>query len=231
MRVVVTGANRGIGLELVRQLHVRGDVVEACARNPADARELQALAGDRVSLHRVDVTDAASVRGLADALGTAAIDLVFNVAGVYGGPRQSLRQMADDLALDDVAHTFDVNAIGALRVVVALLPHVRRGTAKKLVHVTSGMGSIADNTSGGYYAYRMSKAALNMMSRSLAVDLRGEGIASYVINPGWVQTDMGGAAAPTPVAESVRGILREIDRATLADSGEFLNYKGNRYPW
>ena len=231
MRVVVTGANRGIGLELVRQLHVRGDVVEACARNPADARELQALAGDRVSLHRVDVTDAASVRGLADALGTSAIDLVFNVAGVYGGPRQSLRQLADDLVLDDVAHTFDVNAIGALRVVVALLPHVRRGTAKKLVHVTSGMGSISDNTSGGYYAYRMSKAALNMMSRSLAVDLRGEGIASYVINPGWVQTDMGGAAAPIPVAEAVRGILREIDRATLADSGEFLNYRGNRYPW
>jgi len=227
----VTGANRGIGLELVRQLHARGEVIEACARNPAGARELQALAGDRVRLHRVDVTDAASVRGLADALGTAAVDLVFNVAGVYGGPRQSLRQMAEDLALDDVAHTFDINAIGALRVVVALLPHVRRGTAKKLVHVTSGMGSITDNTSGGYYAYRMSKAALNMMSRSLAVDLRGEGIASYVINPGWVQTDMGGAAAPTPVAESVRGILREIDRATLADSGEFLNYKGNRYPW
>ena len=231
MRVVVTGANRGIGLALVRQLHERGDDVEACARNPADARELQALAGDHVRLHRVDVTDAASVHGLADALGTAAIDLVFNVAGVYGGPRQSLRQMAEDLALDDVAHTFDVNALGALRVAVALLPHVRRGTAKKLVHVTSGMGSIADNASGGYYAYRMSKAALNMMSRSLAVDLRGEGIASYVINPGWVQTDMGGAAAPTPVAESVRGILREIDRATLTDSGEFLNYTGNRYPW
>lgn len=231
MRVVVTGANRGIGLELVRQLKARGDTVEACARNPEAATELAALAGDRVRLHRVDVTEPASVRALADALGDAAIDVVFNVAGVYGGPRQSLRQMAEELALEDVADTFDTNAIGPLRVTVALLPHVRRGAAKKLVHVTSGMGSIADNTSGGYYAYRMSKAALNMMSRSLAMDLRGEGITSVVINPGWVQTDMGGGSAPTPVADSVRGILREIDKATLDDSGAFLNWKGNRYAW
>ncbi len=93
------------------------------------------------------------------------------------------------------------------------------------------MGSISDNTSGGYYAYRMSKAALNMMSKSLAVDLRAEEISSIVINPGWVQTDMGGDNAPTPVEESVRGILHVIDAATLADSGEFLNWKGNRYPW
>lgn len=231
MRIVVTGANRGIGLELVRQLRERGDEVEACARSPKQARELQALAGARVRVHQLDVSDVSSVRALATSLHEAAIDIVFNVAGVYGGPKQSLRQMAEDLELRDVAETYEVNAIGSLRVSVALLPHVRRGTAKKLVHLTSGMGSISDNTSGGYYAYRMSKAALNMMSRTLAVDLEPEGIASYVINPGWVQTDMGGAGAPTPVADSVRGILREIDRATLADSGEFLNWKGNRYAW
>src|SRR3954470_10980776 len=221
MKAVVTGANRGIGLELVRQLRERGDEVEACARTASD--ELRALAGDRVQLHGLDVTDALSVRALASALEGAAIDLVFNVAGVYGGAKQSLGQMAEDLELADVADTYNVNAIGALRVSVALLPNVRRGRAKKLVHVTSGMGSISDNSSGGYYAYRMSKAALNMMSRSLAVDLRGEGISSFVINPGWVQTDMGGSGAPVKVADSVRGILREIDRATLADSGEFLN--------
>lgn len=231
MRTVVTGANRGIGLELVRQLRDRGDEVEACARRPADARALAALAGDRVRVHALDVTDPASVRALATALGDAAIDLVFNVAGVYGGPTQSLAQMAEDLALDDVAATHDVNALGPLRVTLALLPHVRRGTAKKLVHVTSNMGSIADNTRGGFYAYRMSKAALNMMSRSLAVDLRGEGITSVVINPGWVQTDMGGPGAPTPVADSVRAILGEVERATLADSGEFLNWRGDRCAW
>jgi NAD(P)-dependent dehydrogenase (short-subunit alcohol dehydrogenase family) len=151
------------------------------------------------------------VRALAAALGDAAIDLVFNVAGVHGGPGQSIRQMADDLALGDVAATYDVNAIGALRVSLALLSHLRRGATRKLVHVSSSMGSIADNRSGGYYAYRMSKAALNMRSRSLAADLRDEGIASVVINPGWLQTDMGGPGAPTPVADGVRAVLHEVD--------------------
>lgn len=231
MRTVVTGANRGIGLELVRQLARRGDEVEACARNPGEAHALQALAGEKVRLHRLDVADDKSVSALAQTLSGAPIDIVFNVAGVYGGPGQSIRQMAEDLLLADVAHTYQVNAIGALRVAVALLPNVRQGAVKKLVHVTSGMGSIDDNTSGGYYAYRMSKAALNMMSRSLAVDLKREGIASYVINPGWVQTDMGGRNAPTRVEDSVEAILREVDRATLADSGEFLDYKGGRLTW
>src|SRR4051812_49104954 len=145
MRAVVTGANRGIGLELVRQLKARGDAVEACCRSTTD--ELDKLAGDNVRIHTLDVTSAESVRALAKTLDGVAIDLVLNVAGVYGGARQSLRQMAEDLTLADVASTYDVNAMGALRVSVALLPHVRRGTTKKLVHVTSGMGSIADNGS------------------------------------------------------------------------------------
>jgi NAD(P)-dependent dehydrogenase (short-subunit alcohol dehydrogenase family) len=106
-------------------------------------------------------------------------------------------------------------------VTTALLPLVRRGTAKKLVHITSGMGSITDNQRGESYGYRMSKAALNMMSKSIAVDLRGEGIVSIVINPGWVQTDLGGTTAPTPVADSARGILARIDEATLETSGSF----------
>jgi NAD(P)-dependent dehydrogenase (short-subunit alcohol dehydrogenase family) len=224
MRVVVTGASRGIGLEFVRQLRARGDEVIAGVREPGRAE----VPASRVL--PLDVTDAASVAAFARAI-DGGIDLVINNAGTNGGPTQSLRQMAEDLALGDVLHTFDVNAVGALRVAVALLPHVRRGGGKKYVHITSGMGSIADNGSGGYYAYRMSKAALNMMSKSLAVDLRGEGITSIVINPGWVQTDMGGTRAPTPVDESVRQMLVQIDGATLEHSGEFFNYKGNRYPW
>jgi NAD(P)-dependent dehydrogenase (short-subunit alcohol dehydrogenase family) len=230
MRVVVTGASRGIGLELVRQLAARGDTVEACARQP-EGGALAALAGPAVRLHRLDVADAASVAALAAALGDAAIDAVYNVAGVFGARDQRLGHLADDLTLADVAATYQVNAMGALRVTLALLPHVRRGAGRKLVHVTSGMASIDDNTSGGYYGYRMSKAALNMMSRSLAVDLRPEAIASYVINPGWVQTDMGGSGAPTTVVDSVRGILREVDQATLADSGAFLDFKGGRLTW
>jgi NAD(P)-dependent dehydrogenase (short-subunit alcohol dehydrogenase family) len=230
MRAVVTGAGRGIGLELVRQLVARGDQVDAGVRTPS--RALEALRStSNVRVHPLDVTDPDSVKAFAASVGDSPIDIVFNVAGSGGGARTGLRELAEDLALREVAETYEVNALGPLRVTLALLPMVRRGGGKKLVHLTSGMGSIADNTSGSHYAYRMSKAALNMMSKSLAVDLRGEGIISIVVNPGWVQTDMGGPSAPTPVTDSVRGILSVTDAATLADSGEFLNWKGNRYPW
>jgi NAD(P)-dependent dehydrogenase (short-subunit alcohol dehydrogenase family) len=223
MRVVVTGANRGIGLELVRQLLARGDTVEATARKSAG--ELEALAGPKLRVHTVDVADDASVAALAKAI-TEPVDLVINNAGIN---RPNQRLGALDFAF--TAEIYQTNAIGPLRVVHALLPHVRRGAGKKLVHITSGMGSITDNTSGGSYGYRMSKAALNMMSRSLAVDLRSDGIISFVINPGWVQTELGGASAPTPVDDSVRGILARIDEATLETSGTFVNWKSGTYPW
>jgi NAD(P)-dependent dehydrogenase (short-subunit alcohol dehydrogenase family) len=122
-----------------------------------------------------------------------------------------------------------VNAIAPLRVAQALRKAVRPGA--KVAAITSRMGSMGDNGSGGYYGYRMSKAALNMMSKSLAVDLRPEGVISFVINPGWVKTDLGGAQAPTPVEDSVRGILARIDEATIATSGTFQNWKGGTYPW
>jgi NAD(P)-dependent dehydrogenase (short-subunit alcohol dehydrogenase family) len=222
MKVVVTGASRGIGKELVNQLVARGDEVIAGMRTPAPIERARVLP--------LDVSDAASVAAFAGSI-EGGVDLLINNAGIYGGPAQSLGQMANDLALGDVIDAYNVNAAGALRVSVALLPHLRRGKRKKLVHLTSGMGSIADNTSGGFYAYRMAKAALNMMSRSLAVDLKNEGFISFVINPGWVQTDMGGKSAPVPVNESVRQILARIDGASSEDSGEFLNYKGGRYAW
>lgn len=225
MRVVVTGANRGIGLELVRQILARGDVVDACVRDPDRAAELRALACSALHVHRVDVTDQASVDALVHAI-AAPVDTVINNAGI-NRPHQRL----SDLDLAATAEIYATNALGPLRVAHALLPLVRRGTAKKLVHITSGMGSIADNQSGGSYGYRMSKAALNMMSKSLAVDLRGEGILSIVINPGWVKTDLGGASAPTAVEDSVRGILARIDEATLETSGSFLNWKGGTYAW
>ncbi len=228
MRAVITGASRGIGLELARQLIARGYEVDGGVRHPDKATELRAT-GARV--HALDVASGDSVGAFVQALGDAAIDLVINNAGTNGGPAQQLDQLAANLALDDVLRTFNTNAAGALRVSAALVPHLRRGHGKKLVHITSGMGSIADNGSGGSYAYRMSKVALNMMSKSLAVDLRGDGILSVVINPGWVQTDMGGPRATITVEESVKNILARIDETTLEHSGEFLNWKGNRYPW
>ncbi|HEY1548827.1 MAG TPA: SDR family oxidoreductase [Kofleriaceae bacterium] len=227
MRVLVTGANRGIGHELVRQLVERGDDVDAVSRTPQEIVYEDKAADSRIRLFRCDIADDASVRALAAELGDAAIDMVINNAGVGGGNRQSLR----DFSFADALTTYNVDALGALRVSLALLPHVMRGQVKKLVHVTSGLGSIGDNKSGGHYAYRMAKAALNMMSKSLAMDLRGDGIASIVINPGWVQTDMGGSHAAITPSESVRGMLRVIESATLAQSGEFLDWKGGRYPY
>ena len=225
-RSVVTGANRGIGLELVRQLLARGEEVHATARDPERAEELAAIDGERLHIHRLDQREPDSVRALAAALGGAPVDLLVNNAGVYGGSRQHL----PDIDFEDAVETFRVNALGPLRVTIALLANLKAARGK-VIHVTSGMGSIADNKSGSFYAYRMSKAALNMMSRTLAVDLRGAGVASAVINPGWVKTDMGGPGAPTPVAESVRGILREIDAFTLEATGAFLDWKGRPYPW
>ena len=226
MRCLVTGANRGIGLELVRQLLARGDAVHAAVRDPEQADQLAALAGAALHIHRLDQLEPDSVQALAAALGGASLDLLVNNAGVYGGSRQHL----PDIDFEDAVRTYRVNALGPLRVTLALLPNLKAARGK-VIHVTSGMGSIADNKSGAFYAYRMSKAALNMMSRSLAVDLRGAGVASAVINPGWVRTDMGGPAAPTQVADSVRGMLREIDAFTIDDTGVFLDWKGRPYPW
>lgn len=231
MTAIVTGANRGIGLGLVRHLAARGGAVIAATRDPDRAIELAALAagaGGRVRLVACDVGDGDSVRRFAAAIGDEAVELLINNAGVYGGDEQSIHGI--DYA--DAATTFAVNALGPLRVTLAVLANLRRARPlAKVVHVTSGMGSIGDNGSGGDYAYRMSKAALNMAARNLAIDLRRDDIASVVINPGWVKTDMGGPGATISVDESVSGMLREIDQLTLADTGTFRTWRGGQYPW
>ncbi len=229
MRYVVTGANRGIGLELCRQLLARGEVVEAACRDPQRALELRALPtrpGADLRLHACDVSSDASVAAFAAGLAEGGIDVLLNNAGVLG-KMESL----EELDLDDVKRTFDVNALGAIRMTRALLPRLRQGRGRKVVHVSTKMASIADNTSGGAFGYRMAKVALNMASRSMALALRGERIVSVVVNPGWVQTDMGGPGAPTPASESARGLLALVDRLKLEDSGEFWDYRGDRIEW
>ncbi len=228
MRIVVTGANRGIGLEFVRQYLARGDEVVAASRAP-ECDALRALGREhpgRLRSLACDVRDDASVRALADALGDAPVDVLVNNAGVVGD-RAPLATMDMARALE----TYDVNALGPLRVTRALLPNLRRGAAKRVASVSSGMGSIGDNRSGGSYAYRMSKAALNMASRNLAIELAPEGIVAAAFNPGWVKTDMGGAGAPTDVAESVHALIARIDALDASSSGGFYDWKGPAWPW
>lgn len=227
MRVLITGANRGIGLELTRQYLARGASVEATARRPDDARALRDLAtsGD-LRVHALDVTDDASAAALARALGDVGLDLLVSNAGVYGD--------RDDLAaldLAEVASVIQTNAVGTLRVAAALLPALRRGATRKIAGITSGMGSIGDNRSGGAYGYRMSKAALNMALKTLAIDLAPERFTVVAVNPGWVKTDMGGPSAPTPVAESAANMIALFDRITPTDSGSFLDHRGHAWPW
>ena len=228
MQIVVTGASRGIGLELVRQYLGRGDAVVAACRSPDGATALHALGreyGDRLQVLACDVGDDDSVAAFAAALEGTAVDLLINNAGV--GDWAGL----DAVNTADALRVYNVNALGPLRVTRALRPHLRAGIGRKVAHVTSGMGSIGDNSSGGAYAYRMSKAALNMASRNLANDLRDRDVVSVVFNPGWVQTDMGGPSAPLVVDASVRALVGLIDGLTLAESGSFLNWSGKVYEW
>lgn len=220
---LVTGANRGLGLEMARQLVHRGDTVIATARDVAGAT---ALAGLGVRVEPLEVADADSVAALALRLDGAPIDVVVNNAG-YGTRAPTLA----DLDVAELEHYFRVNAMGPLRVTKALLPNLRAGGARRVVQVTSKMGSIADNQRGGSYGYRASKAALNMINQSLSVDLREDGFTCVVLHPGWVKTDMGGARAPLDAPASVSGMVAVIDGLSPDDTGRFLNYDGSGIPW
>jgi NAD(P)-dependent dehydrogenase (short-subunit alcohol dehydrogenase family) len=221
--VLVTGANRGLGLEFVRQLQARGDSVIATARDTQGAQELRDT-GARVET--LDAGDPASIAALCEALGDQPIDLLLNNAGMGVGGRSFPEE-----DFDEVETFFRVNSLGPMRVTQGLLPNLRAGQGKTVVHVTSKMGSIEDNTSGGAYGYRASKAALNMLYKSMAIDLRREGVHAVVLHPGWVATAMGGSAAPLTVEDSVRGMLAVIDGLKDSDSGRFFDYSGAEIPW
>ena len=225
-RALVTGANRGIGLELCRQLAARGsDVVAACRASSAELDTLARGSGGKVQLETgVEVTSDASVRALAGKLAGARIDLLVLNAGILmmGGSVE-----APDF--EAIRKQLEVNAIGPLRVASALLPNLAQGA--KIAVITSRMGSIADNGSGGMYGYRMSKAAVNMAAVSLAKDLRPRGVAVAVLHPGMVKTDMTGQHGTVEPADAVRGLLARIDALTLDKSGGFWHANGEQLPW
>ncbi|MEE2692669.1 MAG: SDR family oxidoreductase [Pseudomonadota bacterium] len=227
--IVISGANRGLGLEFARQYAADGARVHAGARDPAGATALNEAAGEsggRLTVHALDVADAQSVKAFAAAVGGAPVDLVIANAGVFGGDRQHRLGAID---YDQFAETLAVNAIAPLRLADAFAANLRAAKGK-FIAITSGMGSIEDGGSG-YLAYRSSKAALNMICRVLANDLRPDGVFAAPMSPGWAKTDMGGPSAPQEVAPTVAAMRRRIEKLTLADSGKFLDWDGGEVAW
>jgi NAD(P)-dependent dehydrogenase (short-subunit alcohol dehydrogenase family) len=227
---LITGANRGLGLEFARQYLADGWQVYATCRDLDSACELRQLPeanGHKLRILALDVTDPASVKAAAAELDGKAIDLLLNNAGVGGARGQTL----GNIDCQAWAKVLDVNTMGPLRVSEAFVDHVARSSRKLIVTLTSGMGSIGDNTSGGSIAYRSSKAAVNMVMRSLAIDLAPRGITCVVVNPGWVQTDMGGPNATLTPAESVTRLRRLIETLRPVHSGKFFNHDGREYAW
>lgn len=221
--VLITGANRGLGLEYARQFKAKGYAVIGTARNPGEAAELAAL---DVQVEALDVTDAASVAALAKRLDGVPIDVLINNAGI--GDRDDTSILATDFAMFE--RTLAVNTLGPLRVTQALLPNLRAGGRKHIVNMSSRLGSITLNN-GNYPAYRASKAALNQVNRNLSIELGKQGFVVVVVHPGWVRTEMGGAEAPLLPEESVRGLVKLIERLSASDNGRFYDYLGEELPW
>jgi NAD(P)-dependent dehydrogenase (short-subunit alcohol dehydrogenase family) len=223
--VLITGASRGLGLEFARQYAADGWRVIGCCRAPDEASELKSL-GRKVEVRALDVASQDSIQHLAKALAGTPIDVLINNAGIHGDRRA--------FGETDVAlwkKTFEVNTIAPVQVLAALLENVTSSTQKKVANISSKVGSIGDGPSGGSYAYRSSKTALNMAMANAAHELQNHGITVLLLHPGWVQTDMGGPTAPVTIEQSITGMRRVIDKATHAETGHFYDYTGRQIPW
>lgn len=231
MRTLITGANRGLGLEFVRQGLDRGDLVWAGCRNPGEAADLENLASrhpDRLTVLPLDVTEETSIQAAVRRMSSQAegLDLLINNAGVI--PQDDTLAT---LSAQTMLHTFQVNSVGPLMMTKEFLDLLKRGDHPKVINISAKIGSLTGKQSGGHYSYCSSKAALNMITRALAFDLRSERITVVAVHPGWVQTDMGGSAAPLLPSESVRDLLKLIDRLRPIDTGKFYHHQGQELPW
>ena len=221
--VVISGANRGIGLEFARQYSADGAQVIAGVRDPDAASELKAI-GD-VDVHRLDVGDNASVKAFRQAVGDRPVDILIANAGVGGG-----RNRLGEFDYDAWLKVLNVNSLGPMRLAEAFLPNLKAGTDKRLVAITSTLGSTSTHA-GDMFVYRASKAALNNVWAGLAKALEGDGIVCLPLHPGWVKTDMGGQGAPLSVQDSVKGLRRVIAEASPSQSGHVFEYDGKPLPW
>lgn len=229
--VLITGANRGIGLEFARQYAADGWQVVACCRQPQQAEALNRLADqykDQFSIHRLDVRELAEIDQLSHKLQDLPIDILINNAGVY--PHAQNGEFGH-ISYDDWMEAFRVNTFAPLKMVEALVKQIACSQLKIVATITSKMGSIVDNQRGGSYIYRSSKAAVNTVVKSLAIDLQPRGIIAVLLHPGWVQTDMGGRGALISTKQSVTGMKSILGRVTHSDTGKFIAYDGQHIPW
>jgi NAD(P)-dependent dehydrogenase (short-subunit alcohol dehydrogenase family) len=226
-QVLITGANRGIGLEFARQYAEAGWKVIACCRDLKPATGLQELVDTYpdIKAYALDVADFAAIEALAAELKDVKIDVLINNAGVY--PHSDLNHADPEQWL----HAFKVNSMAPYKMAAAFTPNLAASQLKKLVTLSSKMGSLDDNTSGGSYIYRTSKVAANMVMKSLAIDLKPYGISVAVLHPGWVQTEMGGPGALIDARASVSGLRNVIEHLNLANSGQFIAYDGKIINW
>jgi NAD(P)-dependent dehydrogenase (short-subunit alcohol dehydrogenase family) len=226
-QVLITGANRGIGLEFTQQYAQDGWNVLACCRDPQHAGTLQALAKSYANIRilLLDVADFAQIDALALQLKNDKIDVLINNAGVY--PESSLA----DADTEDWLEAFKINTIAPLKMVTAFTTHVANSELKKIATLSSKMGGMSDNTSGGSYIYRSTKTAVNMVMKSLSIDVKPAGIAVVTLHPGWVLTDMGGSNALINTKTSVTGLRQVIENLNLSNTGKFIAYDGKEIAW
>ena len=223
--VLITGAARGLGLDFTTRYAAKGWKVLACARKPDT---LKGIKGD-IHHHSLEVTDYKAVKALAKKLSGEAIDVLICNAGV-GGSRGERAQSLGSLDPEVWREVFEVNTLAPLMMAEAFADHVARSQQRKLIAITSVLGSIANNN-GGRYFYRASKTALNMEWNCLSKDLAGKGVICVALHPGWVQTDMGGSGAPLTIEQSVPGMIKVIDGLKPSDNGRYLQYDGTELAW
>ena len=229
--VLITGANRGIGLEFATQYATAGWRVLACCRQPQQATALNLLATqykEHFSIYPLDVKKFTEIDQLSQKLHDLPIDILINNAGAYPPAQNGEFGHID---YDDWMETFKVNTLAPLKMAEAMIEQIVRSKCKIIATITSKMGSIDDNQRGGSYIYRSSKTAVNMVAKSLAIDLQSRGVISVLLHPGWVKTDMGGHGALISTQQSVSGMKSILDKITLADTGKFFAYDGQRITW
>ncbi|NRF31208.1 SDR family oxidoreductase [Vibrio coralliilyticus] len=223
--VLITGANRGIGLSLVKNYLAQGWQVHATYRSEKSSQDLLELEGDNLTCHPLDVTDYQGLSEFANAL--PALDVLINNAGYYGPKGYGF----GNTDIDEWRKVLEINTIAPLKLVEALFPNLQTGQLKKIACLSSKVGSMTENTSGGGYIYRSSKAALNSVVKSLSNDLSSQDFTVLALHPGWVQTEMGGPNALIDTQTSAAGLVEVIESADISRSGEFINYDGSALPW